>query len=153
MERFIRAVNTAAGVFLGCIAALTFTVALLRYAFSITIPDWFNLACMLQGIAIFWGIASTTHEGRHITVDGVWELSRPAGKRAIDLFADVVTLVFLGALAWMLVYKVQSTYQSNQVSSDLGVPLWPFHLLASLGIGAAAVCAALRLRGTAVRKY
>ena len=153
MDKFIRAVNTAAGMFLGCVAILTFLVALLRYAFSITIPDWFNLACMLQGIAIFWGIASTTHEGRHITVDGVWELSGPRMRRAIDLFADSVTLVFLAAFAWMLVYKVQSTYETNQLSSDLGVPLWPFHLLAALGIGAAAILALLRLRTITTRQY
>jgi len=153
MERFIHAVNTAAGLFLGCVALLTFTVALLRYAFSITIPDWFNFACMVQGIAIFWGIASTTHEGRHICVDGVWEISGPKMRRWIDLFADTATLVFLGALGWMLVYKVQSTYQTNQVSADLSWPLWPFHLLASLGIWAGAVLALLRLRATAKGKH
>jgi TRAP-type C4-dicarboxylate transport system permease small subunit len=153
MNKFIRAVNAVAGMFLGCVAVLTFLVALLRYGFSVTIPDWFNLACMLQGIAIFWGIASTTHEGRHITVDGLWELSRPAGRRAIDLAADALTHVFLAALAWMLVYKVQSTYDSNQISADLGVPLWPFHLVASLGIGVASLLALLRLRTTAIRRY
>ena len=152
MDKFIRAVNIAAGMFLGCIAILTFLVALLRYGFSVTIPDWFNLACMLQGIAIFWGIASTTYEGRHITVDGFWTLSGPAARRVIDLIADFLTLVFLGVFAWMLVYKVQSTYEGNQISSDLGVPLWPFHLVASLGIAAAALLALVRLRRTATRR-
>jgi TRAP-type C4-dicarboxylate transport system permease small subunit len=108
---------------------------------------------MLQGIAIFWGIASTTYEGRHITVDGVWMVAGPAARRVIDLVADTLTLVFLGALAWMLVYKVQSTYETNQVSADLGVVLWPFHLVASLGIGAAALLGLARLCRTVTRRY
>lgn len=146
MHRLTETIDRIAGVFLGIIALVTFAVAVLRYVFNVTLPDWFNLVCMLQGIAIFWGIASTTYEQRHISVDGVYELSGPRGRHAIDLLAAVLSLVFLGALACMLVLKVWSTYETNQLSADLGVPLWPFFLLASMGIWAGAVLAVLHLR-------
>ena len=145
MNRLTELIDKTAGVFLGAIALVTFTVAVLRYVFNVTIPDWFNLVRMLQGIAIFWGIASTTYEERHISVDGLYEMSGPRARRAIDVFAAIASLVFLVALACMLVLKVRSTYETNQQSADLGVPLWPFFLLASMGIWAGALLAILHL--------
>lgn len=144
IDRIIAAIDRTAGVFLALVAALTFVVAVLRYVFSTTLPDWFNLACMMQGIAIFWGIASTTYDGRHICVDGLWEMAGPGARRAIDVFADLVTFGFLAMLGWMLIAKVAATEASNELSADLGVPLWPFQALAAAGILAAVLLAAVR---------
>mgnify|MGYP003353162940 FL=1 len=145
MDRFILIVEQIAGVFLGVVAALTFFEIVLRYFFGLQIPDSFILACMFQGIAIFWGIASTTYEGKHIVVDMAWEMSGPAGRRIIDIIATVITAGFLGVFAWMLLGKAESTYSSNQVSSEIAFQLWPFHLAAALGIVCAAIMALIRL--------
>jgi TRAP-type C4-dicarboxylate transport system permease small subunit len=145
LDRFILIVEQIAGVFLGVVAALTFFEIVLRYFFGLQIPDSFILACMFQGIAIFWGIASTTYEGKHIVVDMAWEMSGPAGRRIIDIIATVITAGFLGVFAWMLLGKVESTYSSNQVSSEIAFQLWPFHLAAALGIVCAAIMALIRL--------
>lgn len=145
MDRFILAVEKIAGIFLGVVAALTFASAVLRYGFATGIPDGFFLACMFQGIAIFWGIASTTYEGKHIAVDILWEASGPRARRVIDLAATLITGAFLVVFAWMLYFKVLSTYDSNQVSSELAVQIWPYYLLASLGIGCAAALALIRV--------
>ena len=144
MDRFILAVEKIAGAFLGVVAALTFASAVLRYVFSAGIPDGFFLACMFQGIAIFWGIASTTYEGKHIAVDVLWEMSGPAWRRVIDIAATMITAAFLIVFAWMLYAKVVSTYEGNQISSELGFEIWPYYLLASLGIACAAVLALIR---------
>lgn len=144
MDRFILAVEKIAGAFLGVVAALTFASAVLRYGFATGIPDGFFLACMFQGIAIFWGIASTTYEGKHIAVDILWEMSGPRGRRAIDVLATLITAAFLVVFAWMLYYKVVSTYEGNQISSEVGFQIWPYYVLASLGIACAAVLALIR---------
>jgi TRAP-type transport system small permease protein len=144
VDRFILIVEKVAGAFLGIVAGLTFFEIALRLV-GLQIPDWFILACMFQGIAIFWGIASTTYEGKHIVVDVFWEMSGPAGRRAIDIIATVVTAGFLGVFAWMLLGKVESTYSANQVSNELEFQLWPYHLAAALGIVCAAILAAIRL--------
>ena len=130
MERFIQGVERAAGLFLAVIAALTFISATGRYLFAWQIPDWFILACLFQGIAIFWGMACTTWSGKHIAVDLLWEWGGPRAKLAIDVFATLVSFAFLA---------------SNQVSPDLAFVLWPFHALAALGVVAGAILALLRL--------
>lgn len=145
MDRFILGVERAAGLFLAVIAALTFISASGRYLFAWQIPDWFILACLFQGIAIFWGMACTTWSGKHIVVDLLWEWGGPRARLAIDVFATLVSFAFLAVFAWMLGLKVESTFASNQVSSDVGFVLWPFHALAALGVVAGAVLALLRL--------
>jgi TRAP-type transport system small permease protein len=145
LDRFILVVEKIAGAFLGIVAALTFFSAVLRYLFSTGIPDGFFLACMFQGIAIFWGIASTTYEGKHIVVDVLWEMCGPAWRRVIDIAATVITAAFLIVFSWMLYAKVVSTYDGNQISSEVGFQIWPYYVLASLGIACAAVLALVRL--------
>ena len=61
------------------------------------------------------------------------------------IIATVITAGFLGVFAWMLLGKVESTYSSNQVSSEIAFQLWPFHLAAALGIVCAAIMALIRL--------
>lgn len=71
-------------------------------------------------------------------------MAAPAWKRAIDVAATLITAAFLIVFAWMLYAKVVSTYDGNQVSSELGVQIWPYYVLASLGIACAAVLALIR---------
>ena len=145
MERSIRAIDRIAGLFLAAVAALTFFEAVLRYSLALQIPDWYALACLFQGIAIFWGIASTTHEGKHIVVDALWEMCGPRLRRAIDFVAELVNSAFFGVFAWMLALKVASTYREGEVSTQLGFELWPFQFVAALGIVCAAFLAVSRL--------
>jgi TRAP-type transport system small permease protein len=146
LERFITWVERIAGLFLLAVATLTFASVALRYLLGAQIPDWFDFSKLLQGIAIFWGIACVCYRNEHILVDLVWEQSSEAGKRRIDMFATIVLLVFFALMAWMLGAKVWQSAQSTQATSDLRLPIGPFHVVAWLGIAAAVVMTALRLR-------
>ena len=88
MKRLFSAIETVAALFLLLIALLTAGNVLLRYAFSVQIPDWFDGTQMLQGIAMFWGIALATYYGTHIGVDIVWEHLGDKGRRRIDPFCE-----------------------------------------------------------------
>ena len=149
MERIINvivdATEKAAGVFLAVIVALTFTSIMLRALLSTTIPDWFDLSRLMLGVAIFWGIATTSYRDEHIQVDFLWEWAGPRGKWLIDLFATIVLLLFLAAFSWMLLYKVDSGFRSGETTFDVRIPIWPFHVLASLGIFLATLLVAIRL--------
>jgi TRAP-type transport system small permease protein len=145
VERFVSWVERLAGLFLLAVAVLTFSSVLLRYLFASQIPDWFDFSKLLQGIAIFWGIACVCYRNEHIMVDLVWEKSSPAGQRRIDLFATLILLIFLFLMAWMLGEKTWQTAQSTQATSDLRLRIGPFHIVAWLGIVAAVVMTTLRL--------
>ncbi len=143
MKRLLSLTETMAAIFLLAIALLIAANVFLRDVLSIQIPDWFDGSKLLQGIALMWGFAVATYYGSHICVDIVWEHLGQGGRRGLDILSTVVTMLFLGATAWMVWAKVLST--GTQTTSDLQLPIVYFYAVAALGVVAAAVLAALRV--------
>lgn len=143
MKRLLSATETVAAFFLLFIALLTAGNVLLRDLFSVQIPDWFDGSRMVQGIALFWGVALATYYGSHICVDALWEHLQPAGRRRLDIVATLLTLVFLLPLAWMVWVKVAGT--GTQGTMDLRMPLWVFYAVASVGTTVAVLLALARI--------
>ena len=92
MDRFIDGIELLAAFFVGIVAADIFVSVLLRYFFSVQIPDSYDFGRLLLGILIFWGIAATSYRGTHITVDLVYANVGPKFQRFIDVFATLVLL-------------------------------------------------------------
>ncbi len=133
-ELFTTIVERAAGAFLALVTALTFATVVLRYGFSVSIPDSYDLSRNFLGILIFWGIAVTGFRGEHITVDLVWGFLPPRGKQALDLLATLFTLGCMATFAWAMATKVLGTLHSGETTYDLNLPLWPFYGLAWGGL-------------------
>jgi TRAP-type C4-dicarboxylate transport system permease small subunit len=144
MDRFIAGIELIAAVFVGLVAADIFISVLLRYFFSVSIPDGYDFGRLLLGILIFWGIAATSYRGAHITVDLGWELAGPKGKRAIDVFATLVLFFVVATQTIMLFDKVIATKAQNILTYDLRLPTWPFYLVAWLGDVSAVILIAIR---------
>ena len=106
MDRFIDTIELIAAFFVGLVAADTFISVLLRYLFSVSIPDSYDFGRMLLGILIFWGIAACSYRGGHITVDLVWANVGPKYQRWIDVFATLVLLFVVTVQTYTLVDKV-----------------------------------------------
>ena len=146
LDKFIAAIEKIAGLFLLAVATLTFVMVILRKFFDTGIPDWYDFSRLLQGMAIFWGIACACYRGGHILVDLVWDLSSPANKRRIDLTAGVLLFVFVAAFAAMALTAAGEMRGNNLLTSDLRLPQWGFYMTASVGIAAAALATLARLR-------
>ena len=96
-----------AAFFVGIVAADVFISVLLRYFFSIQIPDAYDFGQLLLGILIFWGIAATSYRGTHITVDLRLGQCRAASwQRVIDVFATLVLLFVVTVQTYTLFDKV-----------------------------------------------
>src|ERR1700747_3580339 len=100
MDRFIDGHNLLAAFFVGIVAAAIFTPVLLRYFFSVQIPDSYGFGRLLLGILIFWGIAATSYRGTHITVDLVYANVGPKLQRFIDVLAPLVLLFCVSFQIW-----------------------------------------------------
>ncbi len=147
MENVIRNVERTAGFFLLAIAVLTFLSVAGRYLFSVQVPDAFDFTKLIQGIAIFWGIACATWRNDHIVVDLLWEHVSPANQRRIDIAATVVLLLFIAGIVFMLGSRVwPDLANSSQSTSDLRLRIAPFHALAWLGMLAALFLGCVRLK-------
>jgi TRAP-type C4-dicarboxylate transport system permease small subunit len=144
MDRFIDAIELIAAFFVGLVAADTFISVMLRYLFSVSIPDSYDFGRMLLGILIFWGIAACSYRGGHITVDLVWANVGRRYQRWIDVFATLVLLFVVTVQTYTLVDKVVGTYRDNVLTFDLRLPTWPFFALAWAGDVSAVVLIAIR---------
>jgi TRAP-type C4-dicarboxylate transport system permease small subunit len=144
MDRFIDAIEMVAAFFVGIVAADIFISVLLRYFFSIQIPDSYDFGRLLLGILIFWGIAATSYRGAHITVDLVWANVGPRWQRLIDVFATLVLLFVVTVQTWTLFDKVVTTRNDNVLTYDLNLPTWPFFALAWAGDVSAVLLIAIR---------
>jgi TRAP-type C4-dicarboxylate transport system permease small subunit len=145
MERWVLRTEQVAGLFLGAIAAITFASVILRGAFGLAIPDGFDISRLMLAVAMFWGIASTSFRNEHIRVDVLWQAFGPRGRRTVDLVATSISLAAMAVFAWMLGVKVLGTWRSREATFDLRIEIWPFHLLAALGIAFAVLLLAVRL--------
>jgi TRAP-type C4-dicarboxylate transport system permease small subunit len=144
MDRFIDGIELIAAFFVGLVAADTFVTVLLRYFFSISIPDSYDFGRLLLGILIFWGIAATSYRGAHITVDLLYANVGPKLQRAMDVFATLVLLFVVAVQTYTLFDKVVTTYDDNVLTFDLRLPTWPFFLMAWLGDVSAVLLIAVR---------
>ncbi|MEA2787784.1 MAG: TRAP-type transport system small permease protein [Acetobacteraceae bacterium] len=144
MDRFIDTIEWLAAAFVGVVAVDIFVSVLLRYFFSVSIPDSYDFGKLLLGILIFWGIAATSYRGSHITVDLLWSACGSRGKRLIDIFATLVLLFVVTTQTVMLFDKVRLTMQDNVLTYDLRIPTWPFALVAWLGDVSAVLLIAIR---------
>ena len=144
MDRFIDGIEWIAAFFVGIVALDIFVSVMLRYFFSVSIPDSYDFGKLLLGILIFWGIAATSYRGGHITVDLVWSAVGPKAKRIIDVFATLVLLFVVTVQTTMLFDKVRLTYQDNILTFDLNLPTWPFAAVAWLGDVSAVLLIAVR---------
>jgi TRAP-type C4-dicarboxylate transport system permease small subunit len=144
MDRFIDGIELVAAAFVGIVAADIFISVLLRYFFSVSIPDSYDFGRMLLGILIFWGIAATSYRGTHITVDLVWSAANPKLRRVIDVFATLVLLFVVSVQTIMLFDKVRTTRVDNVLTYDLNLPTWPFFAVAWLGDVSAVLLIAVR---------
>jgi len=144
MDRFIDGIELVAAGFVGLVAADIFISVLLRYFFSVSIPDSYDFGRLLLGILIFWGIAATSYRGTHITVDLVWVNVSGKYQRYIDIFATLVLLFVVTVQTLTLLDKVTSTYADNVLTFDLRLPTWPFFAVAWAGDVSAVVLIAVR---------
>jgi TRAP-type C4-dicarboxylate transport system permease small subunit len=144
MDRFIDSIEWIAAVLVGVVAADVFISIMLRYFFSIQIPDSYDFGQLLLGITIFWGIAATSYRGTHITVDLLYANVSPRWQRAMDVFATLVLLFVVAVQTWTLFDKVVTTRDSNVQTFDLRLPVWPFFALAWIGDIAAVLLIAVR---------
>ena len=144
MDRFIDSIELVAAFFAGIVALDIFVSVLLRYFFSVQIPDSYDFGRLLLGILIFWGIAATSYRGNHITVDLLYANVGDRSKRVIDVFATSVLLFVVTVQTYTLFDKVRGTYYDNVLTFDLRLPVWPFFLVAWLGDVSAVLLIAVR---------
>jgi TRAP-type C4-dicarboxylate transport system permease small subunit len=145
LDWFATVIERIAGLFLGAITVVVFVSAIGRYVLAAPIPDAFDIARLMLGVATLWGFASVGYRGAHIKVDLVAELLPAWARLWLDVVAALVLLLFTLLLAWKLLGRLESAFASNESTFDLRVPVWPWLAAIWLGVVASVFTIATRI--------
>ena len=144
-DRIVGIIEWTAGAFVLAMMLNTVVAIILRYFFATATPDDYDIGRFMLCILVLWGISTTSYRGGHITMDMLWTVAAKGWRRAIDLFAGVVSFAALAVLCLSLLDQTLQTRQDNILTYDTRMPTWPFLAIAWLGTVAALVLIAIRV--------
>ncbi len=109
------------------------------------------VAYFYMTILVFLGVFVVSSRNEQIRADVIANLLPKPVRRVTDSMAEIITLLFLGALAWGLAdAALQKTRIHAQVDAVFGyISVWPLYWITAFGIGLAAVTVLWRM----VRTY
>ncbi|TGG91460.1 TRAP transporter small permease [Natronospirillum operosum] len=145
LNGFATWVERIASVFLAAVTSLVFVSAAARYLWGAPILDAHAFASLMLGVALLWGLSSASWRDEHISVDLLYMGFPPAMKRIVDILGQMLILIFVGLFCWMLLKHVGSVRDAGQVTVDTRTAVWPFYLMAWLGVAAAVMLIVARL--------
>jgi C4-dicarboxylate transporter DctQ subunit len=95
--------------------------------------------------AVMLGAAVITREAAHLRMDALHHLASPRLRRALDLFADVVTFAVVVYVAVQSVDMIRMLTRTAQRSVIAGVPMNLMYAAILVGFGGSAVFLVVRL--------
>lgn len=114
------------GVCLCAMAGCVMLQVALRYFFSAAAPWAEEIAVYAMIGAVYFGACLATRERAHIRVSLLYKLLPPKLRLATVVFADLLWLVFLGAVFSQSVKLVALLFATVHVSPGLGIQQrWP----------------------------
>lgn len=113
-----------------------------RYLLNRPITGTYELTGLFAALAVFFGFGFAHIAREHITIDLVYSAVGPRIRRAMDVFATIVTVGGVVALAWGLRHYAGRMDAGNYTTSVLKVPIGPFVWGAVLGSAAYGIAAA-----------
>ena len=137
LERWIRWLSRVlagvAAVVLAFMMFLMVTDVFCRYVLNRPILGAFEITEFMMMILVFFAIAHAQVRKAHISVD---VLVLKLSKRTQQIFQAIGSLLGLGLfslMTWQIVLHALKVYRAHQRSIDLGLPVFPFALIAALG--------------------
>lgn len=141
-RRLMQALHIASCLVLMSLMMLTVADVAGRYLFNRPITGTYELTGLFAALAVFLGFGFAHMAREHITIDLVYSAVGPGMRRALDVFATVVTVGAAVVLAWGLRHYAGRMDAGGYTTSVLKVPIGPFVWGAVLGTAAYGIAAA-----------
>ena len=143
-DRIVDVIEWIASAFVLAMMINTVIAVALRWLFAAAIPDYYDFGRFMLCILVLWGMATTGYRGGHITMDVLWTFAGRRVQRAINLFAELVTLAALVVLCLALLDQTLQAHRDNILTYDIRLPTWPFLAIAWSGTVSAIILIAIR---------
>lgn len=149
MARVFHAASLAAGaVAVAALAALAVVTVLDvsgRYLLNRPLLGAVEMSEFLMVFLSFGALALAEMRGSHISVD-FFVTALPGRARALlEAAAATLGIAFWSFVAWRAAVQAGRVREVGEVSSNLLLPTWPFHLAVTVGCGLLAIALAGRV--------
>ena len=137
--------QTMAVVGLSLGVLLAFINVILRYGFDMSLTWAGELTNYFFIWSALFGAAYGFKQGAHISVSLVIERFPPAFTKAFLIFANLISVAYLGLMSYFGYYLVIMLVDFGEMSVDLNIPMWIPHLVLPIAFGLAAYRCAEKL--------
>lgn len=121
--------EVSAGTFFSVGIALIFYGVIMRYIFN-SPQAWVEEVARYSLIwGVFLGFGLALRHNQHIQVDILYDRLKPGMKRALDILATVISILFCIIYTYYGFILVESRFHSGMVSLDVGIPMWIVYLI------------------------
>ena len=137
--------QTMAVVGLSLGVLLAFINVILRYGFDMSLTWAGELTNYFFIWSALFGAAYGFKQGAHISVSLVIERFPPAFTKAFLIFANLISVAYLGLMSYFGYYLVVMLIDFGEMSVDLNIPMWIPHLVLPIAFALAAYRTAEKL--------
>lgn len=127
------------------IMAVTFVDVVGRFVFNAPLTFAVELVRLGMGLLVLFGLAITTLNRGHISVDLIEGLVSGFGRRILASIAALSALVFITLVAWRLWDRGFQFLQDGLATQVLFLPVYPVVLLMAAAAAVAALIALLQV--------
>jgi TRAP-type C4-dicarboxylate transport system permease small subunit len=107
-----------------------------RYFFAYPLPGANELAGILLIMVATWGMAYCQLLKRNIRIDIICSRFNPKGQSVMDIISYLVFIFAFSIISWRMLIKMFAYLNDpSEVTEILGLPFWPFMLVAAIGFG------------------
>jgi TRAP-type C4-dicarboxylate transport system permease small subunit len=126
--------NRVAPVVLSVLVLVIIADVVLRYFFGRGIPGSYELTEFMFGLIVFFGLGYTQVKRRHINVDFLVSRFPKKVQLVVNFIKHLVVLLLLALICWQTILRAVTSWQRDEVSGVLHIPIGPFVFAAGAGI-------------------
>lgn len=105
-----------------------------RYLFNKPITGTYELTGLAIALMVFFSLGMTQITKDHISIDFLTNKFPVKVRAVLNCITYVFLLILLLLTTWEITQYTQRVWKGNQLSGDLGLPLYIFIILATIGI-------------------
>ena len=128
-----------AGIVLFGMMMLTTIDVICRYFFNASILGVYEITEFMMVCVVFFSLSFAQKLKGHVAVNILVDRLSNKNRQIFDVCNFLISIIFLLIIAWMSSSQGIELFNSNRVSGNLTIPVYPFFFVLSLGCVAMAL--------------
>jgi len=133
LKKFNAFLNIASSTLLIFLMLMTVVDVVMRKWFGLPFTGSYELTMLLLSLIVLFGFGYANDFKEHVVIDIFYEMMPRGMKKFCSILTTVIALVMTAVLTFVVFRQGIRLMSTGAIMWSLGVPLWPFALIGSLG--------------------